>query len=111
MTKSSKQHRQQIAAQAKIFKALGHPSRLLMADALAQGPLCVCELQSLVKSNLSTVSKHLAVLKEAGVVHDEKSGTNVYYHLTICCLPVFLACTLTMLEEQAGKQTALVDHW
>ena len=106
--KPSEHHQRQIAAQAKIFKALGHPSRLLMTEALSHGPLCVCDLQTLVKSNLSTVSKHLAVLKEAGVVRDEKSGTNVYYHLVICCLPVFLDCTLSMLEQQAQEQVALV---
>ena len=63
-----------IAAQAKIFKALGHPSRLLMVDALLDGEKCVCDLQALVGDDMSTVSKHLAVLREAGVVTDEKRG-------------------------------------
>lgn len=41
-------NKQYIAEQAKIFKALGHPTRLLMVDALRDGEKCVCELQSLV---------------------------------------------------------------
>ncbi len=101
-------HPQRIAAQAKIFKALGHPSRLLMAEALGHGPLCVCELQALVGANISTVSKHLTILKEAGVVRDEKSGTNVYYRLAVCCLPVFLECAQSVLEQKAHDHMALV---
>ena len=57
-----------IAAQARIFKALGHPSRLLMVDALREGEKCVCDLQALVGDDMATISKHLAVLREAGVV-------------------------------------------
>ena len=48
---------------AGVIKAMGHPSRLAMVEALADGELCVCELQKLVGSDMSTVSKHLSVLK------------------------------------------------
>lgn len=95
---------QVLTAQAKIFKSLGHPSRLMMAKALIKGPLCVCELQSLVGSDMSTISKHLSILKEAGVVRDEKRGTNVYYHLTIRCLNTFLDCTHEALQNRAQNQ-------
>lgn len=56
-------HREYIAEQAKIFKALGHPSRLLMVDALRSGEKCVCDLQTLVGDDMSTVSKHLSILR------------------------------------------------
>jgi len=82
-----------LAEQANIFKALGHPSRLIMAEALTRGPLCVCDLHKLVGGDLSTVSRHLAVMKEAGVVDDEKRGTNVFYSLSLDCLDTFLRCT------------------
>ena len=61
-----------IEAQARIFKALGHPSRLLMVDALRDGEKCVCDLQALVGDDMSTISKHLAVLRDAGVVTRRK---------------------------------------
>ena len=70
-------------AQAKVMKALAHPSRLLIAHALLDHELCVCELRELVKNNLSTVSRHLSVLKNAGLLIEEKRGLYVYYHL--CC--------------------------
>ena len=82
-----------LAEQANIFKAFGHPSRLIMAEALTRGPLCVCDLHKLVGGDLSTVSRHLAVMKEAGVVDDEKRGTNVFYSLSLGCLDTFLRCT------------------
>jgi DNA-binding transcriptional ArsR family regulator len=51
------------AAGAQVFKALAHPSRLLIVDELMQSERCVCELTELVGSDMSTVSKHLSVLK------------------------------------------------
>lgn len=80
------------AFRSKIFKALGHPSRILLVDALLQKTRCVCELRELVNADVSTVSKHLSVLKEAGVLGSEKRGANVYYHLRMECVRGFLAC-------------------
>ncbi|PTN32802.1 helix-turn-helix transcriptional regulator [Desulfonatronum sp. SC1] len=77
---------------SKIFKALGHPSRILLVDALLGGEKCVCDLRELVGADISTVSKHLSVLKEAGVVGYEKRGANVYYSLRMECVRGFLAC-------------------
>lgn len=81
-----------IKSRAKIFKALGHPTRLMFVDALANGELCVCHLQEMAGSDMSTVSKHLSVLKEAGVVQDEKRGTYVYYSLKLPCVIDFMQC-------------------
>ena len=81
-----------LESQAAFFKALGHPSRLLMVKALAGGELCVCELQKLVGADMSTVSKHLAVLKHAGVLEADRRGNNIYYRLAFTCLSAVLAC-------------------
>lgn len=85
--------RRQFTEQARIFKALGHPSRLIIAEALTRGPLCVCDLRQLVGGDLSTVSRHLSLMKEAGVVTDEKRGKNIFYTLALPCLDLFLRCT------------------
>ena len=100
--------RNYIEEQAKIFKALGHPSRLLMAEALSRGPMCVCDLQKLVGADMSTVSRHLAVLKGADIVFDEKKGQNVYYSLKLTCLSQFLSCTSAALDKQAQARQALL---
>ena len=95
-----------IEAQARIFKALGHPSRLLMAEALSHGPLCVADLQQLVGADMSTVSRHLAVLKSADIVTDEKRGLHVYYSLKLTCLGQFLTATSASLDKQAQERQA-----
>lgn len=96
--------------QANVFKALGHPSRLKMVESLCQGERCVCELQALVGSDMSTVSKHLAVLKEAGVVQDERRGTNIYYSLRMACVSTFLHCVGNFLGERLEEQIATLDR-
>ena len=89
---------------ARILKALAHPARLLMVDALAQGPLCVCELRAMVGSDLSTVSKHLSVLKNAGIVADEKRGAQVFYRLRCPCVTDFLVCAEKVLRTTTREQ-------
>ena len=86
-------------ARARIAKAMAHPSRLLIMDALAQGELCVADLTDLVGSDQSTVSKHLAVLRAAGIVDLRKEGTMAFYRLTITCLEGFWGCIETVLAR------------
>jgi DNA-binding transcriptional ArsR family regulator len=79
-----------LKAQAKILKALAHPTRLLFIEELADKTKCVCELQEIAELDMSTVSKHLSVLKNAGIVEDEKRGLKVFYSLkTPCVLNLF----------------------
>jgi transcriptional regulator, ArsR family len=92
---------QRYEARAVVFKALGHPARLLMVDALAKGERCVCELTTLVGADVSTVSKHLAVLREAGVVESRKEGANVFYRLALACVPGFISCVDAHLRQGA----------
>jgi len=100
--------RQQYEARARIAKALAHPSRLQILDALAQGEKCVCELTALVGADQSTVSKHLAILRQAGVVSDRKEGVMTYYRLKICCLQQFWNCIESVLRDNLKEQRAAV---
>ena len=102
------QRKQYMAAQAQIFKALGHPSRLLMVDALRNGEQCVCDLRQLVGDDISTVSKHLAVLRQAGIVEQDKRGTNIYYRLSLPCLDNFLSCTRALLENRLALELSIL---
>jgi ArsR family transcriptional regulator len=87
---------------AAVLKALGHPSRLLMLEALVEGELCVCDLQSLVGSDLSTVSKHLSLLREAGLVQSRKDGLWVYYRL-VAAVPELLDAVDRVLGVARGS--------
>jgi ArsR family transcriptional regulator len=89
MTSTNPQRHKQRAA---VFKALGHPARLRIVEELAAGERCVCELVEAVGSGWSTVSRHLSVLKSAGVLEDEKRGLQVYYRLALPCVSSFMQC-------------------
>lgn len=82
-----------------VFKALGHPARLQMVDALAGGERCVCDLVEVAGLAWSTVSRHLTVLKKAGVLEDEKRGQQVFYRLRLGCLSEMNRC----LDGSAGQ--------
>ena len=70
----------------KIFKALAHPIRLRIVEKLADGEQCVCVILEMFHVDMSTLSRHLSVLKNAGIVADEKRGKNVYYRLKCPCI-------------------------
>lgn len=78
--------------QANILKAMAHPSRLAIIDAIKDKELCVCELQEIVGSDISTVSKHLSVLKNAGLVNQRKENNRVFYKLRYKCVLSFMTC-------------------
>lgn len=89
--------------QARVFKALGHATRLFMVLELGKGERCVCELQELIGSDMSTVSKHLSVLREAGLVRDERRGSQVFYSLTAPCVLSFMGCIEGLSGERAAN--------
>lgn len=94
-------------ARARILKALAHPSRLFMVDVLSHGERCVCELTEMVGSDMSTVSKHLSVLKSAGIVSDEKRGMQVFYSLKLPCVLRFFDCVSEVMAHSAREQVQL----
>ncbi len=83
---------------ARIIKALGHPVRLFFIEELARQERCVCELTEMVGFDMSTVSKHLSVLKNAGLVIDDKRGNQVFYQLTTPCILNFFGCVEAVLN-------------
>ncbi len=98
-------------ARARIVKALSHPTRLFIVDELARsGPRCVCELTDMVGADMSTVSKHLAVLKSAGLLQDSKRGSQVYYQLRVGCIVNFFACVESVLQANIHEQQRVLSH-
>jgi len=95
-------------ARAKIAKALAHPSRLMMLELLQKKDMCVGELTQEVGADQSTVSKHLAVLKDVGLVSVRKEGSMNYYQLKCGCLDGFFSCMeAVLLSDITGRQEAL----
>ena len=93
-------------ARAKVIKALAHPTRLFIVDQIAQEEKCVCDLTAMIGADMSTVSKHQSVLKEAGIVSDEKRGLMVFYRLRVPCILNLFGCIEGVLQANAKAQSA-----
>ena len=101
--------RAKFEARAAIIKAMAHPSRLFIVDQLSQvEEKCVCELTRMIGADMSTVSKHLSTLKAAGIIEDEKRGSQVYYSLRVPCVMDFFNCVESVMKCNAKQQQALV---
>ncbi len=95
-------------AKARVLKALAHPTRLWMAEQLVDGERCVCEFVERIDADFSTISKHLSVLKQAGIIDSDKRGKQVFYRLKVPCLLQSMHCIETIISSHATEQTALV---
>ncbi|HMA75798.1 MAG TPA: metalloregulator ArsR/SmtB family transcription factor [Candidatus Krumholzibacteriaceae bacterium] len=93
-----------LSAKAKVLKALAHPTRLYMVEELAGGEKCVCKLNENIDADFSTISKHLSVLKQAGIVRDEKRGKMVFYTLEVPCVLQFMGCIEETIKSRAEAQ-------
>ena len=91
-----------MTARADIFKALGHPARLAMVIELGRGERCVCDLQEVVGSDMSTVSKHLSVLRAAGLVEYDQRGKQMFYSLRLRCAVDFVHCVDRAIGERGA---------
>jgi ArsR family transcriptional regulator len=90
--------------QARVIKALAHPTRLFIVDELARGERCVCELTDMIGAEMPTVSRHLSVLRNVGILEDEKRGAQVFYRLRVPCVLDFFRCIEAVQGNGNGKQ-------
>lgn len=100
----------QAKARAEILKALAHPVRMLIVDRLQKGEQCVCELNRLAKINQSNMSRHLAVLKKAGIVSDRRLGMNVFYRLQTPCILNAFDCALQVIKADGKRRMATLKE-
>ena len=89
---------------AKIIKAMAHPVRLMVIEFLKDGEHSFSEVFDLFKLDKSTVSKHLLVLKEAGIITSRKEGTDMIYKLEVPCVIDFFSCVTAVIESNVKKQ-------
>lgn len=86
-----------------VFKAVAEPVRVRILKLLQGGELCVCQLMEILGHSQSTISGHLAILKNAGLVKDRKEGRWAYYSLsdrmTNQYAPPVLALLLGWLDD------------
>ncbi len=83
-----------------IIKAMAHPTRLLIIDELVKTEQCVCELREIIGDDMSTVSKHLAVLKNARLIIDDKRGNQVFYKIDASCVTKIIDCADNIIKKK-----------
>ncbi len=98
--------RERYEVRARVLKAIAHPTRLFIVEELSKGERCVHELTEEIGADMSTVSKHLSLLKSVGIVRDEKRGAEVYYTLRMGCVLDFFDCIDDVLAGGADASCA-----
>ena len=102
--------RERLKLKAEVFKAMGHPIRLGIIEFLQQGEMCVCDIVEHVGTEISNVSKHLSVLKKAGILTDRRDGLRIMYSLSMPCAVDFARCVegvvIRRLEDQRSVMFA-----
>ncbi len=100
MKRTTTPNKLSVKRKSEIFKALGHPTRLQIVEKLAEGEQCVCVVLEMFDIDMSTLSRHLSVLKNAGIVTDERRGKNIFYSLKCPCILDMFQC----LEDVLGDR-------
>lgn len=98
--------------QAKVIKALSHATRLMVVEELAEAPCTVGELATAACCDISTMSRHLSILRNAGIVTDEKIANNVICHLAVPCVMQFFECVERIVNgdpDPCGEASCLID--
>ncbi len=91
------------------MKALAHPVRFLLVDALSRRDLCVNELNELVNIDQSTLSRHLAQLKKVGIVSERRDGTKIIHHLASPCILRAVDCSMQVLKTEIKRRSEVLE--
>jgi ArsR family transcriptional regulator, arsenate/arsenite/antimonite-responsive transcriptional repressor len=95
---------QEAEIRSNIIKALAHPMRLMIVDLLREGEKLFSEINGAFQFDKSTVSKHLTVLKEAGIVASRKDRHDTIYSLEVPCVTDFFGCVTAVIENNVRRQ-------
>jgi DNA-binding transcriptional ArsR family regulator len=96
--------------QAGILQAVAHPVRLAIVDVLSDGERCVCEIADEVGAKRSNVSRHLALMYQAGIVSFRKEGLKVFYSLVTPCITNFFSCVSDVIRHNHARVAEVLDH-
>ncbi len=94
---------EQAEMRAEILKAMAHPVRLMIVDLLSDKDAGFSEIHDLFDYDKSTVSKHLSVLRKAGIISTTKSANESIFHLDVGCVNAFFTCSTAVIEHNIKK--------
>jgi ArsR family transcriptional regulator len=87
-------------SRALVMKALSSPVRLQIVDELGKEERCMCELQPLFNMNKSTLSRHIAALREVGIVAERREGVRCYLSLQTPCILQMFDCAMRVVNAE-----------
>ena len=93
---------------AEMLKALANPIRIAIVDFLGDNERCVCDIVDFLGEKQSGVSRHLATLRNAGIVEARKEGLNIYYRVKTPCVINFFTCTDKIIREQYEEREEII---
>ena len=94
---------------ALVIQAIAQPVRLAIVDLLADGEQCVCDITEAVGAERSNVSRHLAVLLNAGIVAQRKDGLRMMYSLRTPCILNFFECVTEVLRSELKRNNQMLS--
>lgn len=94
---------------ADILKATAHPVRLYILDTLTDRKLCVKEFADELGFDISTISKHLTMMKKSGLIYDYREGNCVYYKIRCSCVAAFLKASKDILISNIEREKELLQ--
>lgn len=89
----------------RILKGIAHPVRITIVEMLADKELCACEIAEQFSLDRTTVSKHLALMRELDILEDRRDGQNIYYSLKMGCLLSVLKCIDGVVKKGVCDET------
>ncbi len=98
-----------LKARARVMKALAGPVRLKIVDELSRGERCICELQRMFPMNKSTLSRHVAELKNVGIVGERREGVRCYLRLQTPRILNVFDCAMAVIRAEAKRQADLAN--
>jgi ArsR family transcriptional regulator len=98
---------QECEARARVMKALASPVRLRIVDELSRGERCICELQPLFPMNKSTLSRHVAALRNVGIVSERREGVRIVLRLQTPCILNVFDCAMGVIRSEAKRHAKL----
>lgn len=91
------------AGRAAVVKAMAHPTRLLVMESLMAGERCVNDLTDLAGCDITTLSKHLALMRRSGLLACEKRGLQVFYRIACPCFAEFFRCIDLIVQTRDAR--------
>ena len=95
---------------AEIFKAIAHPTRLMILDLLKISEQCVSEIQEEIEVDFSTISKHLQVMKAAGLLEQRREKKHIFYRLRVPCIMNFMGCIDEVIRKDYTDKSAIAKR-